>query len=79
MCTTLIFSGEDHKWIVGAEFMKHYYTIYDQENFRVGFAQSKKGPHSPIALNALNSNVRLNAEITSRSVTKGMARLYLNY
>ena len=27
-----------HFWIVGDTFMSGYYTIYDQENLRVGFA-----------------------------------------
>lgn len=44
MCQTLINSMEQKMWIIGASLMKYYYTIWDMEASRMGWA---KTTHSP--------------------------------
>lgn len=34
----------EHTWIVGDSFMRKYFTVFDFENARVGFALAKNGP-----------------------------------
>ena len=33
--------GSDSKWVLGAQFLQNYYSIYDFKNHRIGLIQSK--------------------------------------
>jgi len=32
--------GSDSKWVLGAQFLQNYYSIYDFENHRIGLIES---------------------------------------
>jgi hypothetical protein len=44
-CQLEIMTGD--RFILGLNFFHNYYTVFDQENRRVGFAQSQWGSHPP--------------------------------
>lgn len=33
--------GSDSKWVLGAQFLQNYYSIYDYQNHRIGLVQSR--------------------------------------
>ena len=37
----------DDLYMLGLNFFQNYYTVFDQENMQIGFAQSKEGRHPP--------------------------------
>jgi len=38
------------RFILGLNFFVNYYSVYDSDKRRVGFAQSKLGKHPPMAV-----------------------------
>ena len=41
-CKLLLHPYTDSKWVVGAEFLQNYYSIYDFKNKKIGLIESKK-------------------------------------
>ena len=48
--------------ILGVKFMEHFYTVYDQEQFRIGFASSKQNG-GKIEKKTVASNTMLSEEV----------------
>ena len=40
-------TGENGMYMLGLNFFQNYYSVFDMENERIGFAQSKEGKHAP--------------------------------
>jgi len=40
LCTPLFASHVDERWVFGATFLRRYYSIFDYDNKRIGFARS---------------------------------------
>lgn len=57
-------------WVLGAQFLHNYYTIYDFKNHKIGLVESKTsviGKHEPVKSSAL--------EFTKRKAKQGKVPL----
>ena len=42
-------TGTGSEWILGMTFFNEYYVVFDQENLKVGFANSKSAYNSSLS------------------------------
>lgn len=53
------------EWLFGLTFLENYYTVYDMDQQRIGFAMSKSSSMNPQTANEPTTSLLANAEATS--------------